>query len=354
VLLGLTQYFYEGGKLLYPPLFGAWLALIMWLWRPWGQRRGLLALAGCYLLVAFPVYYLSWGSEIAYTPRLNTVNTLHGYFYALDTAGLGAFINQRYLPHLLHFFHRPDSSGFFYSDQVGLILPYLTPAFMLGVWLALWRLRLVGALLLLWLAATIAGNSLVIFASSTPRFVVAFPLVALLLAAGIRHLLPLWWPPRLSINAPLRALALVFGVQLIALPQVAFYFGPHLADYNRLLRSVEKDVVDVMYRARELPAGTDIYLFHTGSQYVATQRYLNFAVWRLDMPYMEIWPADEVDAAFISQIPGGADVAVFADPDDIPIHIALLERFGWLPDPLYSPHNPPPDRQYALYLFPAD
>src|SRR5690606_27829994 len=37
VMLGLTQYFYEGGKLLYPLLFGAWLLLALCFWRPWAH-----------------------------------------------------------------------------------------------------------------------------------------------------------------------------------------------------------------------------------------------------------------------------------------------------------------------------
>src|SRR5690606_16338475 len=103
VMLGLTEDFYEGGTLPYTPLILGWLALIVWFWRPWGQWHGVLVLLVAALLVAFPGLYLSLAGEIAFTPRLEAINTFRGYFYTWTNEGLGPFLVEKYLTHVLHF-----------------------------------------------------------------------------------------------------------------------------------------------------------------------------------------------------------------------------------------------------------
>ncbi len=358
VMLGLTQYFYEGGKLLYPPLVLGWLVLIMWFWRPWRQWRGLLVFLLAFLMVAFPIYYLSLAGEVSFTPRLQAINTFQSYFLPLIRLGLGPFLAETYLPHLLHFINRPDNSGFFYSDQVALVLSHLVPFFMLGVGVALARLRLVGVLLILWLAGTIFGNSLVFFASSTPRFVLAFPLVALLLAVGIRHVLPLivpeqmpaWWS-----NRRWRSAVMLTGLLLLTVPSVAFYFGPNMVDYNRLLRSQSKDIVDVMYRLRDLPPDAQIYILHLNEQFLYQQRVSDVTTWWGDLPDLHMEKSTDTTRKELANLPLNTTIAVFLDPDDSEALEILRERFGTLPQPQYSPYSSvPPDGQYILFLIEAD
>src|SRR5690606_15481757 len=78
IALGLTQYFYEGGRLLYPPLLLCWLAALVVLF-PYGQgagkRRALLGGMGLLtlwaLLLAAPLY-LAWIAQgYPLTPRLD-------------------------------------------------------------------------------------------------------------------------------------------------------------------------------------------------------------------------------------------------------------------------------------------
>ncbi len=353
VMLGLTQYFYEGGKLLYPLLFAAWLLLALCLWQPWAHWRGLLVLVGCFVLVAFPPYYLALTTSVLAAPRLSAMNVLNGYFLELRRHGLNGFLWQRYMPHLLHFIHQPDISGYFYTNQTPLILGYLVPAFMLGVFAALWRLRLPGLLLLLWLAATIIGNSLVSLHYSA-RFVVAFPAVALLLALGIRTLWPLLWPQRLKQARGLVALRRG-GVFLLALLQVVYYFGPFMPAYNDQLRIYEHDIADVMYRARDLPPETTVYLYYDVEDTSAWRRYDDFrAWWGAALPEVHISASGAAAYHHILHLPeAGRALAFFAAPDDLNIRDALRRRFGAVPPAWVSPYNVPPDRQYVLYYIPA-
>ena len=353
VMLGLTQYFYEGGKLLYPLLFGAWLLLALCFWRPWAHWRGLLALVVCFVRVAFPLYYLALTTPVSAAPRLSTMNIFNGYFLELRRYGLNEFLWQRYMPHLLHFIHQPDISGYFYTNQTPLILGFLVPAFMLGVFAALWRLRLPGLLLLLWLAATIIGNSLVSLHYSA-RFVVAFPAVALLLALGIRTLWPLLWPQRLTQSRGL--VVLQRGVVLLlACLQVAYYFGPFMPAYNAQLRIYERDIMDVMYRARDLPPETEIYLYYHDKQSIAGRRYGDFrAWWGAAMPEVSISASGASAYHEILHLPDtDRALAFFAAPHDRTIIDALRRRYGEVPSARVSPYNVPADRQYVLYYFPA-
>src|SRR5690606_6634794 len=65
--LGLTQYFYEGGRLVYPILTLIWLVFAVSLWKR--KASGILITLITAVIIAFPVYYALHGLEI--TPRLD-------------------------------------------------------------------------------------------------------------------------------------------------------------------------------------------------------------------------------------------------------------------------------------------
>jgi 4-amino-4-deoxy-L-arabinose transferase-like glycosyltransferase len=343
VMLGLTQYFYEGGKLLYPALFVIFGTLVIVFWRP--QRRGLLVLAFTALLVAFPIYYLLIGKNTPVMPRLDQMTIAPVYLSSERVGNAIEFWEKSLKPPLLHFVHRPDDSRFFYGGETPMILSYLVAFFMLGIFVALWRMRLVGGLLLIWIAGTILGNSLIVQSTWTARFVVVFPAVALLIAAGIRFTLPLLWP----FSAP-RHSFLAFAAFMLMFSQVIYYFAVHIPVYNQQVRPYI-DHIDVMYRARSLAPDTAIYVIYNTSviytpHYETLKSFWNF------QPHLNVRPADISTFVLIRDLPRGMDYAFFVEPDDAETIDWLHQNFA-LSQPRYSPYNVPPDKQYVMFYAAA-
>lgn len=338
VMLGLTQYFYEGGKLLYPALFAIWLVPVIIFWRP--QRRDLLTFAFTALLVAFPIYYLLIGKDTPVMPRLDQMTIAPVYFSSERVGNILEYWEKSIKPPLLHFVHGPDDSRFFYGGETPMILSYLVPFFMLGVFAALWRLRMIGMLLLIWVIGTIFGNSLIVQSTWTARFVVVFPAVALLIAAGIRFVMPLLWP----FSAPRRSLLALFAV-ILMIPQAVYYFTIHIPIYNEQVRPFF-DHIDVMYRARELSPETTIYvIYKNGVIYMPHYETLK-AFWKF-YPNLHTQRADRLTFMLIQNLPRSRNYAFFVEPGDSAT-ISWLHQYFALSQPRYSPYNVPWDKQYMM------
>src|SRR5262249_24735862 len=72
--LGLTQYFYEGGRLLFPVLAVGWYILLWLGGKSWREKRsdaGLMLVV--MLLIAMPVYTTAFAVQVQITPRLNSM-----------------------------------------------------------------------------------------------------------------------------------------------------------------------------------------------------------------------------------------------------------------------------------------
>lgn len=358
VLLGLSQYFYEGGRLLVPPLLLLWL-LALWAggWRglPRPSRRGLLLMFTGAALVAMP-YYMTlslYGATI--TPRLGLAGMETTFWTDLlagpdGLAQLAVYFRERLNPALLHFIHAPDGSAFYYGGETALLLPALLPFFLLGLAAALWRWRGGGSLLLIWPLLTALGNSLIEDNNWSARFVVAFPALVLLTALGMHTLWRLLQTaapqaaPRLRPAAALLLVALATG-------QVLYYFGPHLALYNQQIRPF-LDHQDVGFRSLDMPPGTEVYLLSnelTFKPHITTMQRLA----DVQMDLFIVNPGLFVLVG-LEHLRPGRPYAFFVLPDDGETIRSLRARFG--PDlhgPYFSPFNLPLDKQYALYSVPA-
>ncbi len=189
-LLGLTQYFYEGGRLLFPLLVAAWVIAALLIARrppeeqaaPVSQewrglrtadgRRGLLVFTLVAGLVALPVYYTLAALGASAAERLGTelVMPTASYWSQLFTSdGLRQHLEEHLLAAFRVYFDQPDTT-LFYAGNTALLLPPLFPAFVLGVVHALRRWRQPGwLLLLLWVAAASLGNSFLLDSTQAPR-----------------------------------------------------------------------------------------------------------------------------------------------------------------------------------------
>ncbi len=345
VCLGATAYFHEGGRLLFPLLTVVWLLLHLFGWRRRGH--GLMSMTVSALLIALPVYLTLWARSGTLAPRLDDMGVTGEFWTRLllsrpDDGLWSLYFRQMLGPALLHYIHLPDSSGLYYGGDTALVLPWMLPAFFIGLaWLA-WRLDTPAApLLIIWMIGTAVGNSLLgVVGESryTVRFLVAFPALSLVTALGLRYGIGVY------VGRWLGRAILPIGAAL-ALSQVVYYFGIHLPQFNLQLRR-ELDYEDVMYRALDLPTGTQSYLI---TRYTLPEP--PFAVlsrfWEVDLP-LEITPAQAVDRIWFETLPS-APLAFFVAPDDIETYTILGQYFEALHGPYFSPYALPLEKQYALW-----
>jgi hypothetical protein len=343
IMLGLTQYFYEGGRLLFPALVV--ISILTLALRQRAGKRSIALLMLAVAVTAAPIYYTQLAQRLTLVPRL-TNNAWEAPFWvalllaSTDDPVLNYFVVGQVEPPLLHLFHAPDASGIYYMGTTPLILGYLVPAFLLGIVHACWRKPAAGGLLLLWIVFTVLGNSLLKWNNWTPRFVVLFPALCLLIALGVRYSVPLLLPQRTRL---LGALAL-----LLAVPQLVYYFGPHLEVYNQQIRGY-RDHQDVMFRAAEFPPDTQVHFISNDlvfSLHVETLKRF----WNLDMVF-DVQTSEEFirDTALDMDV----DHAFFFEPANTAVRTLLRRRYHLSQPPEWSPYNVPRDRQYLLLYYHA-
>jgi hypothetical protein len=345
VMLGLTQYFYEGGRLLFPALAAIWMVGGLVLWRPRPSLRGLVLAALAFGLVAAPIYYTLIGLHFPLANRLDATELNSNYWdYQREANTLETRV-AHFKHSLMFYVNSPENTMFnyflYYGGQHPLILEPIVPAFLLGVVIALWRWRTPGVLPLLWLLGTSVGNAMIVESSVSARYVVVFPALALLIALGIRYTLPLIWPWR-GQAAIMLALA-----GIIAVGQGLFYFGPFLDLFNREVRAnVAYDVDDAMLRAQHFPPGTQVYIVadHVLPETDA-QRLLNFLADHLTV--LEI-PPDQFATVPLANLPRTVDYAFFVAPSDGQTIGQLVAAFG--PHDV-QPSTTEPLREKGLALF---
>jgi len=304
-------------------------------------------------------FYLSlgvWGFQNV-TPRYLQQRVAEHFwaefFTSDDSFGqLLQYFDQRINPPYFHIMGQPDGSNFYYSREVGLVLPHMLPFLLIGLGVALYHWRRLGLILPLWLILTVLGNSLIEWNDWAPRFVVLFPALVLLMALGLDALyrtLIIYW----LTDARSQHLFRVVVMTLLAVMgclQVGYYFGMMLPDYNLVVRH-EIDDQDAGHRARFLSPETRTFIFPLNDKYhmdvKAVQQYE-----RHDR-HVVVIAADMFDFRLLDPDPK-TEYAFFVASDDIETLRKLQMIFGErLTGPTWSPYNVPLSRQFALYQVKA-
>jgi hypothetical protein len=351
VMLGLTQYFYEVGRLLFPALIGVSI-----IWFGWGLRRLLwhyLRLGSVALLVGLPIYLTLIRNEFPLAARAadRTID-VRGFLFGLAVGDWQAIGPQALNPFLVYV-HLPEPARYYGGDQP-MILPWLVPFFLLGLMTLLIHPRRPAFLLVPWLLIVVLGNMLVKFNVSYPRYVATFPAVALMIAVGLRAAVGLLVAHRgagrlirrFKSQIPVHGLPLLVVAGLLALIQLIYYFGPHQEAYRRQLYADLLDVEGVVRRSLDYPAGWPIYVldavdnepyFHWLLDYFSDERQLYFYPAKMFLD--DVLPVLPTDKAYL----------FYTRPDDELVRQALAARFA-LQGPYLGPDNVPVERQYWLVV----
>jgi hypothetical protein len=335
--LGLLPYVYEGGELLFPLLLTAWILWLVLSGPPRPSRAGIGWMIFVALAIALPVYYTEWSYSLPLFTRLDDMGLQNRFWLNLLTAPDGlhqmlVYFNEKFLPPLLHYVHNPDAS-LFYGGQTALVLPIFVPLFLLGLCFTFRYWRRSGALLIFWLLLTTLGNSMIYFNDWTARFVVVMPAVAMLMALGLSHILPL------ILKAPRWRLYKALAV-VICLVQVLYYFGLHLPYYQTQLAELRKHY-DVAYRIMALPDDTHVLFFY--EDHIQTAFTFSFLDFLGNTRPFDAMQGYEFDPIALSR---DENYVIFVDPYNYEVLDKMKAAFY-----LDGPHYGSPDlpRQFAAY-----
>lgn len=360
--LGMTQLFYEGGRVIFPALAAltvGW-SLLAQIGTRGGRARARVMLHGSGVtllvaaLIAFPVYYTLIGRGLPLLTRMEDNRFDLTYWVALILSDADSMLVRLHLNHVLSPFlvwmNRPEQS-LFYAGGLPLLLAYVAVPFLLGVWHTLWRPRS-GALWLLlgWLLLTAVGNTLLKDSLQSPRYVVAFPAVAILTAAGIVY------TARLLFAGDEKGRAgrwlLIVGIAL-TVGQVHYYFAPYLDAYNRQFRAAVPgpDGADAILRAVEFPPWAQLHLiseppideaYHEGMAAYLTRLFV-----------VDVVPVEQFGTDYLDRLSfANTDHAFFVAPDQPELMSLLMERYGI--EPQYTPFDVPAAEAFVLFYVPSD
>lgn len=347
--LGFTQYFYEGGRLLYPPLVIAWIAIGFLLWKP-RPRPDHLAIAGLTaLLVAAPVYLTLYAHDFPLAPRLDLEARWSDEWKQFGEQAAPRPYENSLRDSVLAITTRPEVERYYYGGKQGLIPPFLLPLLFLGIAFVLWRFYTPAFLLVLWLLANIIGASLLRQTLPSARFVVSFPAMVLLMAIGLRYTVNLLIPQENYSSLQNITLALILVPILIYYP--FYYFGPHLYTFNDQFRSKwAYDGQDALFRSADFPDGTHIYIISDNAiDAVSASQILQFLN---DQLSIQVLSPSALSTATVAAFPTDKDSAFFIEPLDS-TSLDLLSRHFNLQSPQNSPFDVQIGRQLVLLYAPS-
>lgn len=362
-LLGLTHYFYEGGRLLFWPLAMFWLVGLALLWWPRLRLSHLATALLAALIVAAPIYTTLMSAERPLAARATENDTVLSLDYWRDVFndglnGVLKHIRERAVTPFLIYLQLRESS-LFYGGHTPLLLTLISPLALLGMFAVLYRPRAPGnLLLLLWVAATSLGNSLMVENMHAPRYAVVFPALMLLAAVGLRYTLALVVPEIGTAQTRWRGLvrpqwiALVVVALALGVYQADYYFNRHIPVYNRQLRDSKphRDPQDAVLRSLKFPPGAQVHII---SRVEADAGYtLGFAGFFRDDLTVHVLAAEDFDIDYVARLTRGVDHAFFVEPG-LDAVLACLRRHFYLRPPQASPYTDlRASDQFTLYYAP--
>lgn len=343
-MLGLTQYFYEGGRLLYPPLVLVWVGGGFLLWRVRPNWRGVLLMVLVALIVAAPIYLAQVGNDLPFRGRYEEESSPHTDYTSPEYRNHLKFS-------LLAITTLAEWRYPYFAGENGLVLWTLLPVLFVGILLLVLKFNTPMVLPIIWLAANVVGTSLLRSNVQTSRYVVSFPALALCLAVGIvqgiRLIFPAgqrWRRAQMAVIVPV--------VMAIGVYQVDYFFNQHIPLYNRQIWDNYRYAgEDALLRSADFAPGTLIVVCSVSALDLAYgQNILNYLGDGLTLHLMS--PA-QFTGGLREPLPQDRDIAFFVESEDGPDVAWLHQNYALVRGPYYSPYNVPPERKMVLYYIPA-
>ncbi len=389
--LGLTQYFFEAGRLFYVPLVVGWLgaavALVVLLailrrtsrvpvvgrftrWSngvtpPHIPLKGVLITGLAFFLVAMPTYYSAFSLGGNVSPRLNVsggFDIITAPFQDGLTGEEAIELVRRFLFPFTVYVHQPEIAVLYGGDQP-MMLVYVVPFFLLGVGYLLWRWRTAASVILWWIVAAALSNALLRDSAVFARWHVVFPAVSIVVAVGLRCLLPvIWWRPAdagddrlLRILRRLTPVVVVGLLVALMVGQFRYYFDWHkpLLERQARLSKPYPDVYDLALRTVSLPDSTDVYMIGDPVPDMNVPRAWIEVLSKGDPTTLRYFPMSAADftTEYVRQLPLDRNLALFVDPLAGDAIALMRGRLGC--DIQHSPYPvDPPEKEFLLCFVP--
>ena len=393
-MLGLTQYFYEGGRFLFPVLtlglfglLGSW-SYIRYI-RPMitpaifnKTKRGAIITklpainpmpiirAGVILWVVAvcigaPVYYTLIARNQGVAARLDTAGVSDKTINTFDSPDdVVKHVFNRLTESMMIHVAIPEAQ-FYYGGDTSFLILFVVPFFLVGTFYALWLMLfggvfnakyVIGAtLLVMWVGVTWVGNVFLEESRISARYVVEFPALATLIALGVvligENLIPK--------NTKRLNYWVAVVIYLLAIIQTIYYFDSHIYLFNQQFRDDRGrnyDVEDALYRSVGFPYGTRIHIVDFPTMYSPDAynilRFLTRDV-GVDLQVATMKPADFTEAYLQAQS-RMIDNAFYLPPTDI-LNIDLLKRFyrDELQGPFYTEFRASVEKGFLLFYLPS-
>ncbi|MDX2163332.1 MAG: glycosyltransferase family 39 protein [bacterium] len=261
VMLGLSQYFFESGRLFFPVMTILW-CVGMLLFTPNARKhlRGMGIVLVIGVIMAVPVYYNLMAYNQLAAARLDHSTSLRTEWLPLLSDGLQPGDIEQMLTWALTpfaFFVSAREYSDFWGGPYALLHPLMVPLFLMGVFYCLWRLRSPLNVFPLYVVLTGLGSALMLNKWGAPRYVIVLPVLAFLIAIGIRYGLALLIPEKATFAPKQSPFRLRPGHALIGLAAAVvifhplYYFTHHLAVFNHRLQTSRAypDMFDAVERA---------------------------------------------------------------------------------------------------------
>jgi len=358
VSLAFCNFFYEGGRYVFDLIAIGTVLVLLLSGRLWRHRRGMIVFLTSFALIALPFYMgMTSDPRVPLAPRLvsqlsdasrfKAFRALIGTVPALDL--VSKFWNEALQIVVLSIVYFPSNDIFYATTDGALLLWYMLPFFLLGLYTIIWRLRIGRWLILAWLVIPVIGIAFLAELQALARYVIIFPVLALISAIGVRMavtligrlLIPLRfkWRSRLLMGAA----ALITGV--LAVEQASYFFNKFAPEYN-LAVYPNIDPYDALMRARVFSPTTIVYI--SGRDLFRPILDMAVGYIPLSFSYQFYYPQDFTDAA-IATLPKTGTLVFAIAPNDTDT-LAVLKTHYALSGPYMSPYDIPAQAQYALYV----
>jgi len=344
MLIGLLPYFDEAGELLYPLVMistAFWFILIN---RYRFHINHLFWLIIGTLLTSFPVFYTLLGYRASWFSRFEQNNIRPSDFPPFLNSTFETiqfWFNARLVPPFAHLVHLPDTSALFYLGETGMVLWWVTPLMILGVFAWIRQSFGIGFIFFVWFIGVPLGNSLIEYHTWTARYMPIAPVLAIAIAGGIIATSRLF--------AHRRHIVVIILTTLICIGQLGYYAFEHLPHYRENVLEFGKDYADVAWRVRDLPENT-----------VTTLVYQD-AIFGLHYPLLFEWWGVNRDLTFYADYEiTRADVLRWRYVDQHDSHVLFYDErdtrlLDWLQkaefiisEPIYSPYPIHRSKMYPM------
>jgi 4-amino-4-deoxy-L-arabinose transferase-like glycosyltransferase len=349
----LSGYFYEGGRYVFYGLFVGMFVLWVISGRAWSRRRGLILMVFTALIVAFPYFYTLTKPGYSLSPRSQDQVVRPKYIIQdLQTKPAIEVLQQHWDDALgktfYHTIYSIDGSRFYYGGDTGMLLWFMVPFYLLGLFIALWGFRLTRWLLWVWIGGTLIGISMLISTDWTGRYFEIFPVLPLTVAIGIRYGLDLVWLPYFDRKwKRLKPILYTLLVIALSVAQVNYYFNVHLPTYYEQVRQIP-DFYDVFEQAHAYSPSTLVYITDKNIFPPVLDTMIEFQ--NLGWHYA-LWSPATVTQAQLLSLPRDKALVFAIWPDDLATAKLLKDYLG-VQGPFTSPFpNVPPDKQYLVYVY---